>query len=362
MINPFRPTAGAEPPSLIGRDKVVVDFIEGLQGGVGAPGRLMKITGPRGSGKTVLLTELGEKAANLGWKVVNVAAGADLIPDLVYELEPPVSIEGANLAANAMLASADVTVVRKEPNLRALMKSAAAASNGLLVTVDEVQDASTEDMQRIAHSIQLLIREKVNIAFVFAGLPSGVLDVVNGKALTFLRRAVGESLGLINQVEVGISLTDSFAATGLELAGDQVAQMARATKGYAYLIQLVGYYVWQRADAHREKDMAVSSGDVELGVDIAMQRFHEDVHEPALAGLTKGAIEYLLAMCDDERASKTSDVAARMERTTSATSSFRRSLLQRQVIEVPMRGYVAFAIPFLRGYLLDNREELLDRF
>ena len=362
MINPFRPTAGAEPPRLIGRDKVLIDFVRGLQDGVGAPGRLMKITGPRGSGKTVLLTELGEKAVSLGWTVVNVAAGADLISDLVYELEPTLSIDGASVSANAALVSAGVSVSRKEPNLRALMKDVATSSAGLLVTVDEVQDASIEDMQRIAHSVQLLVREKVDIAFVFAGLPSGVLDVINGKALTFLRRAVGESLGLINQVEVGISLQDSFGSTGLELVGDQVARAARATMGYAYLIQLVGYYVWQRADAHRDKSPVVSSSDVELGVDIAMQRFHEDVHEPAIAGLTKGALEYLLAMCDDERASKTADVAARMGRTTSATASFRRSLLQRQVIEVPMRGYVSFAIPFMREYLIENKEELLERY
>ena len=51
LVNPFRPTAGAEPPVLIGRDKVIRDFSNGLREGVGAPARLMRITGPRGSGK-----------------------------------------------------------------------------------------------------------------------------------------------------------------------------------------------------------------------------------------------------------------------------------------------------------------------
>lgn len=59
-VNPFKPTAGAEPPVLAGRDAVLNDFEIGLEEGVGAPGRLMRITGPRGSGKTVLLTELGD--------------------------------------------------------------------------------------------------------------------------------------------------------------------------------------------------------------------------------------------------------------------------------------------------------------
>lgn len=51
FYNPFRPTAGAEPPRIIGRDDISLEFVEGLVSGVGAPARLMRITGPRGSGK-----------------------------------------------------------------------------------------------------------------------------------------------------------------------------------------------------------------------------------------------------------------------------------------------------------------------
>ena len=57
FYNPFRPTAGAEPPRIIGRDDISLEFVEGLMSGVGAPARLMRITGPRGSGKTVLLCD-----------------------------------------------------------------------------------------------------------------------------------------------------------------------------------------------------------------------------------------------------------------------------------------------------------------
>ena len=51
--NPFKPTAGGEPPLLIGRGKVIRDFEKGLDNGVGAPGRIMLVTGARGTGKTV---------------------------------------------------------------------------------------------------------------------------------------------------------------------------------------------------------------------------------------------------------------------------------------------------------------------
>ena len=50
-MNPFKPTAGGEPPLLIGRERVVRDFDKGLDNGVGAPGRIMLITGARGREK-----------------------------------------------------------------------------------------------------------------------------------------------------------------------------------------------------------------------------------------------------------------------------------------------------------------------
>lgn len=116
------------------------------------------------------------------------------------------------------------------------MRRACERGSGLLVTIDEVQDASVDDMRRIAQSVQHLIREKQNISFVFAGLPMGVMDLINGKALTFLRRAVSEEPAAINAVEIALSLRDSFAATGFNLDGEQRAAMAKATDGYAYMI------------------------------------------------------------------------------------------------------------------------------
>ena len=57
-VNPFKPTAGMNPPELIGRDTVLDDFAEALENGPGAPDRLMRISGVRGTGKTVLLNAL----------------------------------------------------------------------------------------------------------------------------------------------------------------------------------------------------------------------------------------------------------------------------------------------------------------
>ena len=85
-VNPFKPTAGMTPPVLVGRESVIDDFMDGLDEGPGAPGHLMRITGPRGSGKTVLLTALGDIATRRGWSVVNVSGKEALCASIQEQL------------------------------------------------------------------------------------------------------------------------------------------------------------------------------------------------------------------------------------------------------------------------------------
>ena len=78
---------------------------------------------------------------------------------------------------------------------------------------------------------------------------------------------------------------DSFVATGLTIEDNLLSRAAKATKGYAYLVQLVGYSIWQRANLHRAKSAIVSERDVAEGIALAEARFHDVVHEPAISGL-----------------------------------------------------------------------------
>lgn len=155
---------------------------------------------------------------------------------------------------------------------------------------------------------------------------------------------------------------DSFVATGLTIEDDLLSRAAKATKGYAYLVQLVGYSIWQRANLHRAKSAIVSEGDVTEGIALAEARFHDVVHEPAISGLGLNDIKYLLAMCEDKQQSKSSEIAKRMGKKTNEISSIRAKLLQREVIQAPQRGYVQFAVPDLDIYLRENAAEILERF
>ncbi len=243
-----------------------------------------------------------------------------------------------------------------------MLGSAAKSSKGLFIAIDEVQDAPIDDMRVIASAVQLLIGEKVDIALAFAGSPAGVMDLTNSKALTFSCRALPEDLAPINQVEVALSMGDSFIATGLTIEDDLLSRAAKVTKGYAYLVQLVGYSIWQRANLHRAKSAIMSERDVIEGITLAEARFHDVVHEPAISVLGLNDIKYLLAMCEDKQQFKSSEIAKRMGKKTNEVSSIRAKLLQREVIQAPQRGYVQFAVPDLDTYLRENAAEILERF
>jgi len=74
VANPFKPSAGARPPLLVGREHALDTFLEGLEDGPGAPGLLTRVTGQRGTGKTVLLSEAEGLARMRGWAVISETA------------------------------------------------------------------------------------------------------------------------------------------------------------------------------------------------------------------------------------------------------------------------------------------------
>ncbi len=368
VINPFKPTAGAEPPVLVGRERVIEDFRDGIEEGVGAPGRLMRITGPRGSGKTVLLTELGDIAKSYGWTVVDVAATAGLIERVQRALPNSLAQAEVSLEANLgfVTAHAGARQETPAPDLRTVLTNVTeqltAKDRGLLITVDEVQDGNEEEFRELATTIQHLIRERLNIAFVFAGITTGVMDLVNGKALTFLRRAKAEELAAIPTRDVAASFSETFDQAGLTATKYQLSNMAEATQGYAYLIQLVGYGVFAEGRRHASSSRSLTTIDVERGIDRAYADFSDAVLLPALDELPKRSIEYLLAMTEDDGKSGTGTIATRMGLDAAQLTATRRQLIERQVIEAPSRGLVRFAIPLLREYLVEHKDEVLSRF
>lgn len=374
--NPFKPTAGKIPPVLIGRHAIIDDFAEGLANGAGAPGRLMLITGQRGYGKTVMLTELGRVAQDAGWTVVSETASEGMCSRLVSALSergmrlkglslgPSLTVPGTLTASlgNASFASEEPDALTLREVISARLKKLP-KGKGIVFTIDEAQAASMTDMVTLATTLQHIIRDedmrdvsdadKHGVAFVFAALPSLMDDLLNEKVLTFLRRSLRRDLGDVALPDVRAAYMETVAASGKKIAQADAARAAEASAGYPYMIQLVGYYMWRSAEA-RGSDV-IEAQDVDQGTDDAVLAFGDAVCAPLLDGLTAAQRLFVEAVARDYPATtRVSELAGRVKRSESWVNKYRASLIKERVIESAGYGLVRLAVPHLAEYLARN--------
>lgn len=78
------------------------------------------------------------------------------------------------------------------------------------------------------------------------------------------------------------------------------------------------------------------------------------VHAPALQGLSAVDRTYLAAMAVDDGPSKSRTVTDRMGVAPGYGSMYRQRLIDAELIRPTGRGYVDFAMPYLREYLREH--------
>lgn len=351
MRNPFRPSPGGAPPELIGREQWLDEFTDALLDGPGSPARISLIIGRRGTGKTVLLTAMGERARNYGWKVIEETGTQGLLDRLLLLLAPPKRhITGINInpVGGVQLSDAPQAV-----SLRAALTSALQRKRlpGVFISIDEVQAANIEEMRTLAVIVQHLVREDLNIALCLAGLPETRSLLIHDEVLTFLRRAYPLELTNIPIRLVEDSFREIFAEHGKAITSAQLSTLAESTYGYPYMIQLVGYYVWRASSIGSVTDEAVSSGIKE-----ARERLGETVYLPAIDNLTALELQFLMAMSEDIEHSRPKDISQRLGRTSQTINTYRLRLLEAGIIENTGYGQLDFALPGLGTWLRDKAE------
>lgn len=369
MANPFKPSAGSTPPLLVGRDDVLDDFTAALSDGPGAPGRLAFVTGARGVGKTVMLTTLGDIARGEGWEVVDETATRGLIDRLTRSVRAArhdTGVEDKPRTRSFSVGVASLGSVSKEFDLPPadpydlrieigrLLDSPVMADSGLLITVDEIHTIATDELDQLAAITQHLIREGRNIALVMAGIPQAVDQLIADNAQrprvsTFLRRAEMMVLGKVDEADVAESFLETARRAEREWSADVAAQCAKATRGYPFMIQLVGYHTWRAAGAER-----ISYEHAERGIEVARRKIGQLVHAPALQDLSDVDKTILVAMAQDDGPSRSTDIAKRIGKNTNYVSVYKGRLERAGMIDVLPNGRLAFSTPELREYLVEH--------
>lgn len=354
--NPFTPTFGSIPSILAGREQMITDIMAGLENAPGDPNRSTIFVGPRGSGKTVLLASIAEQAEARGWICVNVTASSHMLEEILVQardkaahiLPPETDTRLTSLQVKGLGFSREYV---EHPStwrsqLTEIVERLNASGTGLLITVDEVS-SKHEDMRTLAEVYQHFIRERRDVALLLAGPPGNVSQILEDDDISFLRRAFRHWLGAIPLNEVELAMRATIEEGGRRIAAADLSCAAEATGGFAFLIQLIGYYLWQQHPYEED----ISGDDVDEGIRFAQRQMDSMVFDATLRDLSQREVEFVEAMAVDDDESLLSDIAARMGITRNNASKLRARLVEQGVVGERRRGVVGLEIPMFRDYL-----------
>ena len=358
--NPFSPGFGNRPSRIVGRQEVIDRFLAGLQGRPGNRNRATFFIGQRGMGKTALLLEIAAQAESYNFIPVRVTANEKLLDNIIdkIQLQGPPYLAQKNkpikgFSAGALGFSFGLTFsdeVREnfgfQSKLTLLCNELSKHDAGLLLLVDEVHTTS-EEIRELATGYQELVGDGANIAIALAGLPTAVSAVLNDDILTFLNRAHKEPLDMLSITDVGVYYHEVFKGLGISMSAELIEVAAAATRGYPYLLQLIGHYLVELG----KPTMAIDPETLALAVRNSKLDMVNTTFAPVLQPLSQKDMQFLTAMAVDDQPSRVSDIAKRLGVSGSHVQTYKVRLMAAGVIASPKRGFLEFLIPYLGEHI-----------
>lgn len=362
MRNVFTPSFGGLPQLFFGR-KDELGFARAAIDNENSPHRAFFITGNRGCGKTTLLEKISQIASKRGWLAIDVHsshASQAIMEALAGGTRKTVEKDvkpGAFGVSIGGIASSTTTEY-SEASLGALLVERCRSltlHKGILVTVDEIQKVPESDAENLCAAVQLALRKGLPIMLVLAGLPGAKEKVASYPGCTFMQRAFDMRIGCMQVDETLEAFRGAFAKMPeLLVTEDALWEAGLFSQGYPYLMQLIGYYVVERAHER------LVAGAAEIGVSnvrdaepMAIAAYRENVLRPILSALPPSQSEYLHAMCEVEdghgRAS-TGAVASWLGKEQPQVSSYRQRLIDRRLIEPDGQGFARFLLPHVDAF------------
>lgn len=345
MDNPFTLTFGKEPVSYISREQETAEIMEGFQQ-EHPDNQVLMLTGVRGSGKTVALTNISnELRKQKNWIVVDLNPERDMLQMLAAELSNRptlfqifkdasinLSFLGFGLAIDGEPPITDISVAL-DKMLAALTKQ----GKRVLVTIDEV--TSTPRMREFAAQFQIYLRKNYNVFLLMTGLFENVNELQNEKTLTFLYRAPKIVLSPLSAVMIAEKYASVF-----HLEKKEAAEMARATNGYAYAFQLLGYLCFKRKRPYTE---------IMTEYDASLEQY---VYEKIWSELSQNDQNVLCAMAstNDTKVEKIREMAAM---SSSSFSVYRKRLIRKGLVRQIKYGHLDFSLPRFREFVRRSTDE-----
>ena len=365
MINPFVPTFGVSPPLLVGRDKVIMRLERALHHGPTHPDYTLLLTGPRGSGKTVMLNSAEAVARKIGWSVVSVSASSDTFRgELLAMLAGIIPDGGSKLhLASVQVSGVGGSVERHHPqpaSLPPLVRTAlsgaadrmAEQDAGLLVTIDELQAGDPAEMREFATALQHVTRRELRpVAFVGAALPNVEETLLVDPGMTFFQRCARARLEPLSPAEAGLAIERPIRDNGGWIEADALDLAVQSAGGYPFMVQLVGFHTW---DICENLVAGITRNHVKAGVVEASAVLIDQIVRPVWNVLSAVDRAFLVAMSRDDGSSYVGDIARRLGKDGNYVNYYRGRLLKAGAVSTAGRGRLHFAHHVMRDWLREH--------
>lgn len=385
IANPFRPGAGRRPPVLAGREPVLSAFavVRRRAEELGEGDRGWVLNGLRGVGKTVLLNELMAQVSDAGWVTAKVeatgrtplrvalshamvrgmrtATGRHPEPKLrrllgvfkAFSMRiDPTGAVTVGAAVQPISGVADSG--RFSDDLAGLFEVLGETSRelgiGTLVLVDELQEATGDELTAINTAVHQLGQHDtpLPVMFVGAGLPS--LPAQLADATSYAERLYDyRPIGLLNEAASRSALTDPVTGHGVTWDRSALEAAMAIAAGYPYFLQAVGKHVWDIAAGTR-----ITLEDATMGGAAARREVDDGLYRARWERATPAQKDLLRAMADlsGDQPSAVAELTTAMGRNrVSDLSVSRNELIKKGLVYAPERGFLAFTVPGMHQFV-----------
>ena len=345
--NPFSLSFGKEPVSYISRDYQSNEILDSFESDTPSY-QVCMITGVKGAGKTVAMSAIANTlAADSRWIIVNLNPERDLLRTLTAELSNRkdlfemfrdakinLSFLGFGLEIDGEPPITDMVVA-----LRRMLEKLTKSGRRILITIDEV--SLNRQIREFASQFQIFMRENLNVFLIMTGLYENIYELQNEKTLTFLFRAPKVELKPLSIPLIMQKYREVF-----EMSEDEALEMAKATMGYPFAFQVLGYLLW-REGGKKSLENLLPQYDTYL---------EDYVYEKIWSELSRKDKEVVAAMCDAP-STKVETIRNRLKMSSNSFSTYRKRLTKKGIIQSPDYGWLSFTLPRFREFIL--RQEIL---
>ena len=345
-MNPYSIMFGKEPIRNIRREKQLRQVTDDYT----APEPMIQvymITGVRGSGKTVFLSDATAFFKRQeDWIVVSISSDGDILDKIISALAAEKTLarvfQNASINLSFFGVGLEVSGAPKISNpeiaLKKMLESLKRQNKRVLIAIDEI--IKSKEMVTFASAFQLYIRDDLPVYLLMTGLSENIEELQNVKNLTFLYRApklVMEPLQ-IQQIQCDYKET-------LGIDSGAALEMARETKGYPYAFQLIGYFTWKNQCQYTEavrKDWKARLYDYVY--DIIWERLSQKDR----------FVAYGIAKAQNHRTAEAREILGLSK---DEFNPYRKRLIKKGLVTGDSWGIVSFTLPYFDEFVRRTYEE-----